>query len=375
MDIEQPELAPRAKKSRTPLIIGIVVALHVILIGSAFIIQEVKNRHGQPADQASTENTAAPTNVADAGTPADKPEADPWNGQPVRHDSVASQAHTSDIVPAPAPVPQQAKADVKKPAPAMTSAQKPVAAIKTIAKSYVVQKGDTWTAIAAKLKVPAAQLAKENKLDAKKFLRVGQKLAYKETVKTPAAVGDRQLQAAPPQVVSAKAPATAAAPAPAPTQTQAKAEPAGFVTYEVKKGDTLGSIAARHAMKISELRSANALKNDKIVIGQKLKVQQPGPKPAAQNLLAAVQPRDSAPQIHVVAKGDTVSEVAKKYGVSTTVLMKANNISDPNKVLVGDKLRIPPQETKTSVGDFTAGHAAPAANPRVEAPQQVAANL
>lgn len=45
--------------------------------------------------------------------------------------------------------------------------------------------------------------------------------------------------------------------------------------------------------------------------------------------------------IHVVQRGDTLSEIAKWYGVSMRSIMSANNISNPNHVWVGQRLCIP----------------------------------
>ena len=43
-------------------------------------------------------------------------------------------------------------------------------------------------------------------------------------------------------------------------------------TYTVRKGDTLSSIARRHGISVATLKKRNGLKNDKIRVGQKLKV-------------------------------------------------------------------------------------------------------
>ena len=56
-------------------------------------------------------------------------------------------------------------------------------------------------------------------------------------------------------------------------------------------------------------------------------------------------------------KGDNLSTVAQKYGVSVSDIIKANNIKNPNKVAVGTKLTIPPKTTKYTVqkGDTLTG--------------------
>jgi LysM repeat protein len=47
---------------------------------------------------------------------------------------------------------------------------------------------------------------------------------------------------------------------------------------------------------------------------------------------------------HTVAAGESLSTIAQQYGVSTAALMAFNDITDPNKILVGQVLLIPPVE-------------------------------
>lgn len=60
---------------------------------------------------------------------------------------------------------------------------------------------------------------------------------------------------------------------------------------------------------------------------------------------------------YTMKKGDNLSTVAQKYGVSVTDIIKANNIKNPNKVNVGTKLIIPPKTKKYTVqkGDTLTG--------------------
>ncbi|RYD32457.1 MAG: LysM peptidoglycan-binding domain-containing protein, partial [Verrucomicrobiaceae bacterium] len=43
---------------------------------------------------------------------------------------------------------------------------------------------------------------------------------------------------------------------------------------------------------------------------------------------------------HVVQKGDTVYNVSRRYGLSASEVMRANNISDPGKLQLGQVLKI-----------------------------------
>jgi hypothetical protein len=86
------------------------------------------------------------------------------------------------------------------------------------------------------------------------------------------------------------------------------------------------------------------------------------PTPAATEQLTAEPEPTALPaptqQIYVVVKGDTMSRIAKKTGVSVEELMAANpQIKNPNKIAIGDELTIPvPVEGDASAGgDGTVG--------------------
>jgi len=100
--------------------------------------------------------------------------------------------------------------------------------------------------------------------------------------------------------------------------------------YTVKKGDTLSEIAQKYKTTVSELAKINKIKNPNLIfVGQKLKV--PG-KPKANTTTAA--------RYHIVKKGDTVSELAAKYGSTIAQIKSWNKLKDVNKIYVGQKLRV-----------------------------------
>lgn len=59
---------------------------------------------------------------------------------------------------------------------------------------------------------------------------------------------------------------------------------------------------------------------------------------------------------YTVKRGDTVYSIAQKYGVSQEQLMESNDISDPRKLPVGKKLRIPRDENRGASAAKTAKH-------------------
>ena len=55
-----------------------------------------------------------------------------------------------------------------------------------------------------------------------------------------------------------------------------------------------------------------------------------------------VRPRPEPVQtIHVVQPGETLSQIAKKYGVSVAALTAANGLADPHLIKIGQELIIP----------------------------------
>lgn len=45
--------------------------------------------------------------------------------------------------------------------------------------------------------------------------------------------------------------------------------------------------------------------------------------------------------IYTIQKGDTLSALAKRFNTTVDLLAKTNNIKDPNKIYVGDKISVP----------------------------------
>ena len=52
---------------------------------------------------------------------------------------------------------------------------------------------------------------------------------------------------------------------------------------------------------------------------------------------------------HIVKKGESLNKIARKYGVSLQVLLKENNITDPDAIKAGEKIKIPMNKVKGEV--------------------------
>jgi LysM repeat protein len=106
----------------------------------------------------------------------------------------------------------------------------------------------------------------------------------------------------------------------------------GWGLYTIRSGDTLSEIAARYDTTVARLVKVNRLPGNGSLIyaGESIKV--PG---------AGGGSSSGGGRSHLVVRGDTLSGIAARYGVSQTALASANGIGRDNIVLLGATLRIP----------------------------------
>jgi len=159
------------------------------------------------------------------------------------------------------------------------------------------------------------------------------------------------------------------------------ASPSGVKTYTVAAGDTMTRIASTLGVPIPELEKINGLVSNAVLqVGQTLKIpekavaqagegiatqaakvasgikQLPGtaasmvsggnaagsaPVPPASPATPAVADASTGLAEYTVVKGDSPYKIAKHFKVGFEELMKVNNITDPKKIQIGQKLKIP----------------------------------
>jgi membrane-bound lytic murein transglycosylase D len=117
------------------------------------------------------------------------------------------------------------------------------------------------------------------------------------------------------------------------------------IEYRVKEGDVLGTIAERHGVTVSQLRSWNNIRGSLIRTGQKLIIYVP--ERTAQRLGYAQENSPASADAnfiyHQVRRGDTLWDIARLYpGVSHTDIKKINNLTD-DKLVPGQTLKIKPK--------------------------------
>ena len=106
---------------------------------------------------------------------------------------------------------------------------------------------------------------------------------------------------------------------------------ADAATYTVQKGDTISKIAQLHQVTIADIKKWNNLSNDTIYVAQKLQVevrdQVEVPKPIVVT--------------HTVAKGDTLSKIAREYQVTLKEIKDWNGLTTDN-IYIGQALKLTP---------------------------------
>ncbi|MBT3981383.1 MAG: LysM peptidoglycan-binding domain-containing protein [Bacteriovoracaceae bacterium] len=95
--------------------------------------------------------------------------------------------------------------------------------------------------------------------------------------------------------------------------------------YNVVAGDSLSKLARKFGLSINSLKSINRLRNSHLKIGQVLRVNNRKYKSSGNH------------KYHFVKRGESLSIIAKKNGLSTNRLKKLNRLTS-NKIFPGQKL-------------------------------------
>ena len=150
------------------------------------------------------------------------------------------------------------------------------------------------------------------------------------------------------------------------------------IAYVVERGDSLSVIARRFNTSVTRLAALNQLQSrNRIQIGQRLLLPQDS---SQQTSIAAAVSKDGS---YTVRRGDTVSLIAARYGVTERALLGVNGIQDPHRIYPGQQLTMPGQgdagiqlagadATITPVPAQLAEEASPRTEPVSETPTSVA---
>ncbi|MCT0218688.1 LysM peptidoglycan-binding domain-containing protein [Synechococcus sp. CS-1329] len=106
--------------------------------------------------------------------------------------------------------------------------------------------------------------------------------------------------------------------------------------HVVKSGETLSEIGERYGVSVQRLLQLNGLKDPNLVeAGTRLKL------PAGAAARTGGTRSGPSPQAsHSVASGETLSEIADRYGLSVQKLMELNGLKDADLLQVGQRLKV-----------------------------------
>jgi membrane-bound lytic murein transglycosylase D len=191
---------------------------------------------------------------------------------------------------------------------------------------HTVRRGETLSTIASRYNTTVDDLSRANQLKNVNRIVVGMNLViprnspgWTPPPEPPATKGE-------PGVVLAAVGQPQSGPSVAKVTRPASKSPSVHV---VKGGETLTTLAERYGTTVAAIKSKNGLKSSTILVGQRLQL----PDGSAASV-------PSAPRFHVVAPGETLSKIARRYNLEPAKLQEWNRISDPSHIEVGQRVSV-----------------------------------
>ncbi len=190
--------------------------------------------------------------------------------------------------------------------------------------TYTVVRGDTLQAIASLYGSSVDAIVSINSLADSDVIAIGQQLLIPVRVPPLASATPTDTPNAPPTNIPTQVPVIST------------------TSYVVQFGDTLSRIAARFGVTTQALAQLNGIVNpDLVYFGQTLLIPtssggtviQPTPIPG-------ITPVPAPAQTYTVQPGDNLYQISLRTGVSLLTLINLNGITDPNRIFVGQTLRL-----------------------------------
>ncbi|TEU21990.1 MAG: LysM peptidoglycan-binding domain-containing protein [Anaerolineales bacterium] len=107
------------------------------------------------------------------------------------------------------------------------------------------------------------------------------------------------------------------------------------IIHVVQPGENLFRIALRYGTTVDAIVAANGLTNAQtIYVGQRLVI------PRGSGSSATAGRPTTTYGTYVVRRGDTLSQIARRFGTTTAALARLNGIANPSAIYVGQVLRL-----------------------------------
>lgn len=202
--------------------------------------------------------------------------------------------------------------------------------------SYVVSAGDTLWAIANRNHTSVAALQLANGMSDATLIRIGESLTIPGGNLAGGKTGT--------PIADASSPPSAAT--------------AG--TYVVQSGDTLWSIAQRFGTSVATLAQLNGVANPSLIrLNQPLTIPAGATAPVVATAASTSSIALTPSSTYTVVRGDTLSSIASRYGTSVSAIASANALANPSIIRTGQRLTIPGGTPTGLVGDTFLGRTYP----------------
>ncbi|ENW05695.1 LysM peptidoglycan-binding domain-containing protein [Acinetobacter beijerinckii] len=205
----------------------------------------------------------------------------------------------------------------------------------TVPDQYVVQSGDSLSAIANKYDLSVNYIADLNGLQRTAGVRVGQRLKLTGDVESKTNQGTN-------------------------TKSKDKDETAPDV-YTVKSGDTLSNIASRYYLQLDYVTALNGLsRNSSVRVGQKLKLTGDVPKADTEKVETRKSSSKSSnrnTEQYTVKAGESLNSIANRFSISGRELAELNDLKANASLQRGQTIAVPKVVTEYKVkrGDTLIG--------------------
>lgn len=118
------------------------------------------------------------------------------------------------------------------------------------------------------------------------------------------------------------------------------------MVYIVKSGESIALIAQKCGCTSNDLIKWNNLKNQTVLVGQKLKVASTcaataSGKKAKSKTTSGKPTPTSKPAWYTIQAGDNLWEIADKYNVTVSQIKSLNGLKNNSRLSPGQKIKIP----------------------------------
>lgn len=129
---------------------------------------------------------------------------------------------------------------------------------------------------------------------------------------------------------------------PKPREQRAASDDVEEVWHTIQEGELVGRIAKKYGISLAEIKRLNPNINvDKVSIGQRIKVKGKATQPTDTPSKKATSTTTNGKEVwHTVASGDLVGRIATQYGTTVKHIEELNPGLDPDRISIGQKIRV-----------------------------------